>query len=336
MTSHLPLPTPLKILVLGGGALGALYSYILSSSTISRITPTIVCRSNYAQVTAHGYRLTTSRWGNSIYRPRTISSPSQLGKDEIFDYVLVTTKVPNDNKALPILEYKAHVNSNTVIVLLQNGVGIEEVYKCAFPENIVVSGVVYILASQPSPGEVDQVGQMERLFLGIYSPGIFTPELAGEKVQALTSHFQSGGSNTKLRSDIQRERWRKLTWNGCFNTLCAITNSDTATLLSSSKEMVELVTGVIEEICDVAKSLGVDLGDKRKMSEFQVERTKGLKRCEPSMLMDLRAGREMEVEAICGNAWRVGEEKGVEVGRLKSIYAMLVAMNCRLRNERNK
>ena len=48
---------------------------------------------------------------------------------------------------------------------------------------------------------------------------------------------------------------------------------------------------------------------------------------EPSMMADALAGRNMEVEAIVGNVVRLAQDKKVNVPILRTIYALLQALD---------
>lgn len=150
------------------------------------------------------------------------------------------------------------------------------------------------------------------------------------------------------------ERWRKLGWNGSWNVLCAVTGLDTQEYIASSVEAVGLVREVIGEIARTANASGVKI-DGEALEELQVGRTCRGPSIVPSMLQDARNGVEMEVEALCGNVWRIADRCGVEVPRIKysfsdslvliigvvlmwecrSLYTILAAMNWRFKNAKN-
>jgi 2-dehydropantoate 2-reductase len=78
-----------------------------------------------------------------------------------FDYVVLTSKA-----FLGTNEFiKDVVGENTAIVLVQNGIGIEEEYKKGYPRNTVILGVVYFPTTQVKPGYIE-MGPLECLEVG--------------------------------------------------------------------------------------------------------------------------------------------------------------------------
>ncbi|EQA63101.1 ketopantoate reductase PanE/ApbA domain protein [Leptospira alexanderi serovar Manhao 3 str. L 60] len=51
--------------------------------------------------------------------------------------------------------------------------------------------------------------------------------------------------------------------------------------------------------------------------------TETMKPYKTSMLLDFEAGRVLELEAILGNAIRIGEKKGLEVPHIQTLYFLL-------------
>jgi ketopantoate reductase len=84
-----------------------------------------------------------------------------------WDFIIVTTKAlpdRSDDSALiaPL------VGPRSCIVLIQNGVGVEEPYRARFPTTPIVSAVTVISAEQTAPGTVRQ-NRWTRIHLGPYS-----------------------------------------------------------------------------------------------------------------------------------------------------------------------
>lgn len=322
---------------------------MLSTSPLANVEITIICRGNYAIVSKTGYTLTTNLWGNHTFHPhRVVSSPSGLDGGS-FDYVIVATKsIPIANgKRLALAEFP--IEKNVPIVLIQNGIGIEEPYRAAFPENPIISGVAYITVSQPSPSHILHIGVYVRQVFGLFD----RPNTADkEKMNYLVDLFNSSQLPTTVEDDIQTERWHKLGWNGSYNVICAITGLDTKMYLATSPEAVELVREVIREIAHTANAAGSRI-DVEELVKKHVDWTYNGPIVVPSMLQDARNGVQMEIEVLCGNVWRIAEKLGVETPRIKyvtfhhaaavmgtnigfeyrSLYTILATMNWRFKTQ---
>jgi 2-dehydropantoate 2-reductase len=127
--------------------------------------------------------------------------------NESFDYVMVTLK------ALPEVYNVADiiapvVSKNTSIVLIQNGLGVEECIVERFPDNPLISFVAYIGASQFSPGKIRTIGG-EHLVTGQY-----TGSKVDSRVQtaAFVDLLRMGDVSVEIVEDIEYVRWKKIFW----------------------------------------------------------------------------------------------------------------------------
>ncbi|KAI5843653.1 6-phosphogluconate dehydrogenase [Tricharina praecox] len=311
----------LNILFLGGGSIGAIYAFLLSRSPRGH-TITVAVRSAYPIVSTVGYSISSVLLGEHTYLPsRVISSPSQLAPSEAFDYIFITTKATSG--PLPLHGYP--LSASTTIVLIQNGIGIEEPYVAAFPGVPIVSGVAYIAAAQPSPGRIVQSTVSMSLQVGVY------PARGGageEDLGALVGTLNAAGIACVALQDLQGARWRKLLFNACYATVCAVTGLDTHEAMAVSGA---LITGLAEEVRLAANAAGTVM--KREEVDRFFNKTEGLKMV-PSMLQDRIAGREMEVRALCGNVVAIAREFGVVVPKMEAVWEALKGINRLLELER--
>jgi 2-dehydropantoate 2-reductase len=132
-----------RALIFGAGGVGCIYGYFLSKGGAE---VTAVCRTNYDAVKSNGISISSKLFGNVSYQPKVVRSVQDaLGP---FDYILVCTKAfPGTAKLI-----KPAVSKGTAIVLAQNGIGIEEEYAELYPNNTIISGVVWLPTTQVEPG----------------------------------------------------------------------------------------------------------------------------------------------------------------------------------------
>lgn len=312
-----------NVLFFGVGSVGAVYLYLLSrvSST------TAVCRSNYDIVKEQGFVINSSIFGQKLnVKPNVVRTCEEAAtqKSAPFDYLVITSKVfPN---TIPETIRPAVTPGRTVIVLIQNGMGIEEEYAKAFPENPIVSAAVYCITNQRPPGIIAHE-EVERLDIGAY-PSSASPEHAS----AFTDLMKSAGSNSTFYPDVQRSRWYKLLVNVAWNPICALTRSTDVEFMTSSPDATQYIFDVMLEVRGLAQACGHEIS--REQVEQQLERAKARVQKgnggEPSMLQDAKAGRRMEVEAILGNAVRLAKEKGVVCTRMEGLYLLVKALDAQL------
>jgi 2-dehydropantoate 2-reductase len=316
------------ILLFGAGSVGTIYLYLLSRTC----SVTAVCRSNYNAVSQNGFTINSSIFGQNIhFKPNVVSDCAEaaaaLDPGSWYDFVVVCSKaIPGQ---IPETIRPAVTPRRTVIVLVQNGIGIEEEYREAFPDNDIVSCVTYLPVSQKEPGVITH-GEIERLEVGNY------PSHCSYAARLGSQHFaelvRAGGGTAEWFEDVQIKRWTKLIVNASWNPICALTfSSDVDFMLSSaSPSATDLVLAVMLEIAEIATAHGYPI--KREEVDFQLSRAtariKTKKAVRPSMLQDVEGGRRIEVEAIVGNAVRMGKEKNVKCEKLEVIYLLAKAFDC--------
>jgi 2-dehydropantoate 2-reductase len=228
--------------------------------------------------------------------------------DASFDYIFVTTKATGS--ALPLEGYP--VGPSTTIVLIQNGIGVEQPYQDAYPDNTIVSGVAYIAASQPDPARIVQIIASVPMSIQL---GLF-PAAAPESCSALVTlleRLNAARIPSTPTHNIQELRWTKLLFNGAVATTCAATGLNTAAAMVSPG-VKELILGLMEEIRQTAVASGCHMTPESVQAFFH--RLNGMDMA-PSMLQDCRKGIEMEVEVLCGNVWRAAEKVGVSTPRIR-------------------
>lgn len=320
---------PPNVLVHGSGAIGAVYIYLLLQAGCS---VTAVCRSNYNATKTNGFTLDSNRYGKGIkIHPNVVRTPEEAAssQEDPFDFIIVSTKaLPGQKLSTPEIIKPAVTAGKTTIVLIQNGIGIEDEYATAFPSNPLLSCVVYLPTTQIAPGHIS-TGSIELLQIGTFPASQEPSSPAKQAASQLQSILASAGGTAELHTDIEAQRWSKLLINASWNPICALTLSRDVAFLASSSIAEKLVKDVMTEVVAIAQAQGYT-NVTSEMAWGQLQRAlerKGTKGIEPSMLVDVVNGRRMEVEVILGNPIKVAKEVGVEVPRMETLYVLLKALD---------
>jgi 2-dehydropantoate 2-reductase len=238
-----------------------------------------------------------------ISRPAS-GSPAELG---VHDYVLLAVKA----QALPGLAptLAPLIGPSTVVISATNGIPwwffhdfggalanqtLESIdphgsQERAFPRRRILGCVVHASVRVLSPAQV-QVVAADRLILG---------EPSGEssaQLQPLVCAFRSGGINALASQRIRCDVWMKLWGNMTINPLSALTRCGTVKLLGSP-DARELCVRMMEEMQQCAQRLDL------KVAMTPAERIAVAQRLgdfKTSMLVDLEAGRPLELDAQLG------------------------------------
>ncbi|HEY2675526.1 MAG TPA: 2-dehydropantoate 2-reductase [Steroidobacteraceae bacterium] len=249
-----------------------------------------------------------------VSRPAS-GSPAELG---IHDYVLLAVKAQALSDLAPSLA--PLIGPSTIVISAGNGIpwwffhdfggalanqslksidplGSQE---SAFPRRRILGGVVHASVRVHLPARA-QVVATDRLILG--EPG----GASSARLQTLVAAFRSGGIHALASEHIRRDVWTKLWGNMSINPLSALTHCGTARLLGSP-DVRELCVRMMEEMQLCAQRLDL------KVTMTPAERITVAQRLgdfKTSMLMDLEAGRPLELDAQLGAV--------VEIARLLEI-----------------
>jgi len=316
-----------RVLVFGTGAIGAVAAYILSRSIPAENIVT-VCRSNYEVASQDGFRLNSTIWGKDlVFRPKVVRSVEEaaaLEASKPFDYILVSTKIlPSETPTAQAL--KPAISNSTAIVLMQNGIVIEGDYAQLYPDNPLLSVVVYLPVTQVKPAVFEHV-HLELLHVGTYPAQ--APSSHKTAARSFVQLIEQGGATVRLHDDVQPERWSKLLINGTLNPICALSRSRTALFLRSGDAAPALFRDVMNEIASVAQALGYTSVNQESV-DYQYKRHMSYEPpgVEPSTMADALAGRRMEVDALVGNIVKLANEKSVTVPILRTLYVLLTALD---------
>ncbi|KAJ1940682.1 hypothetical protein EC988_006965, partial [Linderina pennispora] len=194
----------IKVLLVGAGALGSVYAWRLDVSGKAQVT--VVCRSNYEAVKKDGFCINSQIFGNSVYHPhRVVPTVNEAVADgQVYDFVIVCTKaLPNRGDTSHIIA-PAVRDPHTAVMLIQNGIGIEDPYAVRYPNNPIVSTISYIDANQPSSGTVRH-GTLTLLDMGLFNPTAakYDVKSVQSRVKEICQAWSTSGVETRISDNIQ-------------------------------------------------------------------------------------------------------------------------------------
>ncbi|EOA86163.1 hypothetical protein ACJQWK_11745 [Exserohilum turcicum] len=321
-----------NVLIVGAGAIGAFYASRLA--LVSGTSVSVICRSNYKAVKANGFQVTSPQYGDYTFTPaNTFANPEEAKKSAIeWDYVVVSTKaLPDVSDDSAILE--GLVSDKTAIVLIQNGMGVEDPYSKRFPKAAICSAVTIATCAQPEPGHIKH-NRWTRINSGPYLPHLDTgapkdsdPSII-EKNDAFIALLKEGGikdAEAYSHAKLQLVRWHKIAINASMNPTSVLTLGSPNSLMAQDPELQRHLMGVMTEILETApKVLGQPMPKEFATPEQIIKSTlKNTSGSKPSMAIDWEGGKKMEIEVILGNPLRIARERGFEMPRLQSLYAMV-------------
>jgi 2-dehydropantoate 2-reductase len=303
-----------NVLIFGAGAIGAFYGSRLALVPSLRVS--VVCRSNFAAVSQHGFRIESPQYGNTVWRPHQVFGKPADAKGQ-WDWVVVSTKaLPDVSDDSALLE--GIVGEGTRIVLIQNGLGVEEPYVRRFPVARVMSAVTIASCAQPESGRVVH-NRWTRINVAPYRCE------GGEEFVGWLN--EAGVKDAKFDSEekMQMLRWHKVAINAAMNPSSVLSGGAPNVDMARDEEMQRHLSGVMDEVLRTApKVVGIPMPKEYATSEQILRSTqKNSSGSVPSMQQDWAAGKKMELEVILGAPIRIAREKGIEMPRLQSLYALI-------------
>ncbi len=301
----------MKILNISSGAVGAYFCGRLAQSGVKSA---VTVRSDIELIASKGF-IINSIDGDFIFKPDQVLSSADDYKDDA-DYIFVTSKVLPAADTVKML--KNAVKPNSVIVLLQNGIGIEDAAAQAFPNNEILSVITYIGVTRTAPGVINHTGG-GRLIIGKFGGG----ESAASR--KLCDMFTKAGVQTEYTENIAFFRWKKLLWNVPYNAMSVLGGGLLTSEMTDSGEVEALSAELMKEVIATARSCGIDLPDS--MVQENIEYTRNFPPYKTSMLVDCENLRPLEVEAIVGNVVKLARKNNIPVPHLTTLYALLQAFD---------
>lgn len=209
---------------------------------------------------------------------------------------------------------------DTVILSLQNGWGnVDRIAAVAGRERIVV-GLTYHGGTLLGPGRVRHPG----------SGMTFVGELSGEmtpRLLAVDAALRAAGFETTPSGRILDEVWKKLALNCCTLPTSALLRFFAHELVAfpSAKEAMALI---LTEVVAVARAKGIALDYDERWAAITglLEKAVGGK---ASMLQDVEANRQTEIEVINGAIAATGREAGVPTPVNDTMVALVSALQAK-------
>lgn len=298
-----------RVLIIGAGAIGSFYGAALQ---IAGADVAVVCRSEYETVRDKGFEIESRKLGDRIFRPSQTLKAVADYQGGPADYVVVSVKVVEGTDRAALI--RDAVGPHTAIVLIENGVEIEDEIASAFPENELISALAFVQVSRIAPGKVRHYAFGDLTF-GNFPSGLT------DKTRRFASLLEGGGIKSVLTEDVVTARWQKCLWNAVFNPISVLGGVFDTDDMLGTPEGEALIRRGMQEICAVAAATGHPL--PATLIDQYIDGTRKAPPYKTSMALDYENGRAMETEVILGNAVRAGQRENVSIPILESLYAML-------------
>ncbi|MFF3495517.1 2-dehydropantoate 2-reductase [Streptomyces sp. NPDC002795] len=312
----------MKIAVVGAGAIGA---YVGAALHRGGADVHLVARRDHLRaIQAEGVRVLSPR-GDFTAHPHATDDPNEIGP---VDYVFLGLKAHSypscGSLVAPLL------GEHTALVAGQNGIPWWYFHRLAgpyegrrieavdpggatskvLPPERAIGCVVYPATVIESPGVIRHL-EGTRFSIGEPDGSI------SRRCTDLSEAMIAGGLKCPVERNLRDDIWIKLMGNAAFNPISALTR---ATMVDMCQHPLThaMVARVMEEILDIAARVG---STPAISIEKRLRGAEGVGAHKTSMLQDLEAGKQLELDAIVTAVVEMADITGAEAPTLRAIHA---------------
>ncbi len=297
----------MRIAVIGTGAVGSLFAANLSLLDDVEVWAFDLNELHVAAINRDGLRLSGA--GNVVGRPRATSDAAKLPQ---CDFGIVATKAMHTESAIAAT---AHAFADGgFVATVQNGIGNEETI--AGHVDRVIRGTTFPAGKLLEPGHVQWDVK------GDTTLGPYDQRTPFDEVERLADACTRAGMPAHAVEDARGPQWRKVIFNASTNPIGALTGL-THGRVCERPDLRALVTGLVDEGKAVAAAQGIELDADPEELIDHAARPEVAYGHKASMLQDVEARRQTEVDYLNGGIVRFGEEHGVPTPLNAAIQALV-------------
>ena len=303
--------------IIGTGGLGGFYGGRLVRAGCD---VHFLLHGDYECVRDHGLRIDSVEGDFVLPRVCAYGRAHDMPRCDVVAVALKTTANDLLGELLPPV-----IADDGVVLVLQNGLGIEEQVAGIVGPDRVMGGLCFLCASKVGPGHIRHL-DYGYITLAEYDSR-HRPKGITERMRAIGGDFQAAGIRINYAEDLVLARWKKLVWNIPFNGLSVVLDATTDRIMANEHSRT-LAEGLMREVAAAAgAAAGRDVPEAFIRS--QLDDTAQMAPYSPSMLLDCRAGRPMEIEAIFGAPLRAAAAAGCPSPQIETMYRLLKFMDAK-------
>ena len=316
----------MKIAIIGAGAIGG---YVGVKLALAGNDVTLIVRgANLKAIKAAGMKLIMAD-GSQHVAPhvRATDDYAEAGPQDLVILAMKAHQLEAVAKDVPKL-----FGPDTAVVTMQNGIPFWYFHQHAgalagtrvrsvdptgivgehIPADRVIGCVVYPASELIAPGVVQHI-EGDRFPIG---------ELDGSsspRVNRISACFADAGFKAPVLSDIRAEIWLKLWGNMTFNPISSLSHSTLVDICQFPLTR-NLAAAMMQEAQTVAHKLGIEF---RVSLEKRIAGAEKVGKHKTSMLQDVEAGRDPEIDALVGSVVELGRLTNTPTPHIDTTYALV-------------
>lgn len=297
----------MRICVVGCGAVGSLFAANLARLDDVEVWAYDLSREHVDAINERGLRLSGA--GEVVGRVRATTEPTDL---PACDFGLVATKAMHTE---PAVAATAAAFAGGAVCSVQNGIGNEEVI--ARHVQRVIRGTTF------PAGRIVEPGHVQWDVKGDTTIGPFEPSPAPmDAIERLAETCTRAGMPTAAKADARGPQWRKVIFNAATNPVGAVTGL-THGRVCEDEALRRLVSALVDEGKAVAAAQAIELdSDPEELIDYAARPDVAYDH-KASMLQDVEAHRQTEIDYLNGGIVRFGRDLGVATPLNEAIWALV-------------
>ncbi len=297
----------MRVCIVGCGAVGSIFAANLAQLDDVEVWAYDLAQDHVNAINAHGLRLSGA--GEVVGNLRATSDPGELPACE---FGIVATKAMHTE---PAIAATAHAFADGAVCSVQNGIGNEETL--AGHVSRVIRGTTF------PAGRIVEPGHVQWDVKGDTTIGPFEPSPASiDEVEQLAEACTRAGLPTEAVADARGPQWRKLIFNAATNPVGALTGL-THGRVCEDPALRRLVSGLVDEGKAVAAAQQIVLdADPEELIDHAAKPEVAYDH-KASMLQDVEARRETEIDYLNGGIAHFGRKHGVPTPLNEAILALV-------------
>ena len=287
--------------VIGMGAIGGYYGAKLAHAGKE---VHFLSHSDFEWVKTHGLQVDSCDGDFSLKQVNAYGNAADMPKCDI---VLIGLKTVNNHllkELLPPL-----LKEDTLVVMIQNGIGVEEDMQKEFPDVQLAAGLAFICSAKTQPGRVNHQ------CYGYINIGNYSCK-HHEQIDTVVNDFRNAGVDAN-EVEYLEARWKKAVWNMPFNGMTVALNTQTNILLQNPSTL-QLIKDQMIEVVEAAQACGVTRIDEA-FADKMIDNTIHMTPYSPSMKLDFDFGRPMEIDYLYTRPIEEARKAGYRMRKLEML-----------------
>lgn len=301
----------MKVCIFGLGGVGGFYGGMLLQAGYE--VAAVVSPGSLAEVQRNGLTVDSAV---GAFECKNFEVSDNLNNIKAIDCLIVTTKHYDlEVVARQLVTYPSEIK---MIITLQNGLDadLQLLQRCTrFP---TIPGCVYIISRKVSPGMIHQSAGPRTILFGERH---FAKNPLLKELEQMFTH---AGVKATYSENIMLALWQKFVWINAFAGITAATRSPIGPLVQEDTTF-SLIKQMLEESFEVARSEQIALTDEdlhSAIEKFELYKTKG-QDSKSSLLADIEAGNQCELDALLGTLVAIAQKNKVSVPVTETLYAVI-------------